>query len=134
MKIGITEISPTPRDVTASGIIIPLTANESQAFGDSCYINSSGKAALSSASAITTASAVVLNVGPGKYLLHGIARNDVWNWTVGGLIYLSTTGTTGNTLTQIAPSGVNECIVVIGIATHSDRMYFFPQLVIVEHV
>lgn len=134
MKAGKIEISPTPIDVNSSGTIISLTANETQAFGDVCYIASSGKAAISSASAIATASVVVMCVDSGKYLLHGIARNDVWNWTVGGIIYLSTTGTTGNTLTQTAPSGVNEVIQVLGIATHADRIYFNPQIVQVEHV
>ena len=134
MKIGITEISPTPRDVMASGTIISLTANEAQAVGDVCRIASDGKAAISSASAIATSSVVVMQIDTGKYLLHGVARNDAWNWTVGGIIYLSVTGTTGNTLTQTAPSGANEVIQVVGIATHADRIYFNPQLVQVEHV
>lgn len=142
MKQGQSEISATPLDLVASGTLITLTAHEGVAFGDVCYINSSGEAALSDASAIATSSVVLMcaEVGgisadaAGKFLLHGIARNDAWSWTVGGIIYLSTDGSTGSTLTQTAPSGANEVIQVVGIATHADRMYFNPQLVQVEHV
>lgn len=130
-------------DNTASGLKITLTASGNQAFGDVCFIGSgtaSGKAVLGDADAIATASCVVMCAdasisadASGNYLLLGIARNDAWNWTVGGLIYLSTTGTTGNTLTQTAPSGTDDVVQIMGVATHSDRMYFNPQLVQVEH-
>ncbi|MFA6269376.1 MAG: hypothetical protein WCW13_02565 [archaeon] len=126
---------------TVSGITINLTAHETQSFGDVCFINSSGEAQLGDADAIATASAIVMCAdatisasGAGTYLLCGIARNDSWAWTVGGLIYLSTTGTTTNTLTQSAPSGTDDVIQIIGVATHADRIYFTPQLVQVEHV
>ena len=58
-------------------------------------------------------------------------RDDTWTWTVGGLIYVSTT--TG-TLTQTAPSGTGDQVQVVGYATHADRMYFNPSLVLVEVV
>src|SRR5690606_20408651 len=79
-------------DHTASGLTITLTANENQAFGDVCRIDSNGEAALADADAIATASAVVMCVSSsvtannsGNYMLMGIARDDTWNWTVGGL-------------------------------------------------
>ena len=68
----------------------------------------------------------------GTYLMLGVARQDAWAWTVGGLIYLSITGMTGNTLTQTAPSGTDEVVQIIGIATHDDRMIFSPNLTQVE--
>jgi hypothetical protein len=68
----------------------------------------------------------------GNYILMGFVRHDAWNWTP-GLIYLSTTGTTTNTLTQTAPSGASNVIQVIGWAITPDIMYFNPQLVQVEH-
>lgn len=46
---------------------------------------------------------------------------------MGGYVYLSTTGTTGNTLTQTAPTGTDDCVVIIGIATHADRMIINPS-------
>lgn len=125
-------------NLTATGIKITLTANEGQAFGDVCYIDSSGEAALADADAYATASAVfmcletVTTGNPASYLALGIARNDTWAWTVGGLIYLSTTGTTGNTLTQTAPTGAGDIVQVLGVATHADRMYFKPELIQIE--
>lgn len=138
----ITTLNPTPiLDHRASGTAISLNANEAQAFGDVCFINSSGQAQLADADAIATAGVVAMCISPtvsadanGNYLLIGIARDDTWNWTVGGLIYLSTTGTTGNTLTQTAPSGADDVVQVLGVATHADRMYFNPQLVQIEHI
>lgn len=125
-------------DHTATGIKVTLTANENQAFGDVCRIGSDGDATLADASASSTSSALfmcldtVTTGNPASYLALGIARDDSWTWTVGGLIYLSITGTTGNTLTQTAPSSAGEMVQILGVATHADRMYFKPELVQIE--
>lgn len=136
---GNTTLTAAPgSNLTATGVKITLTANENQAFGDVCFINSDGEAQLADADAYATASAAfmcletVTTGNPASYLALGIARNDSWTWTVGGLVYLSTTGTTGNTLTQTAPSGSGDIVQIIGIATHADRMYFKPELVQIE--
>lgn len=127
-------------DHVASGKKIVLTAAVAVAFGDVCYIDSNGKAALGDADAIATSNCVVMcadaNIAQnssGNFLLFGIARDDTWAWTVGGLIYLTVTGTTGNTLSQSAPTGTDDVIQILGVATHADRMLFSPQLVQVEH-
>jgi len=139
---GIPSIYPdsTPdADVTAHGEIAVFNANEAQAFGDAVYIDADGQAHIGDADAIASSIIVAVAIATislnadGQYLLRGFLRKDAWAWTVGGLIYLSTTGTTGNTMTQTAPSGTDDCIVILGVATHADRMYFNPQLVIVEH-
>lgn len=125
-------------DHTASGQKITLTANENQAFGDVCYIDATGEAAIADADAIATADGLVMCLetvttgNPAQYLMFGIARDDTWAWTVGGLIYLSTTGTSGNTLTQTAPSGTGDIVQILGKATHADRIYFRPELVSLE--
>ena len=134
-------IDSTPAtDHKASGTLAAFTANENQAFGDVCYINTDGEMQLGKADAIATAKIVAMVAdatidadASGNYLLFGTARDDTWDWTVGGFVYLSTTGTTGNTLTQTAPSATDQCIVIIGVATHADRLLYSPQLVIVEH-
>jgi len=127
-------------DRVASGVKVTLSANENQAFGDVCTINSTGKAAIARGNVIANANTVVMCADTtvllgavGNYLMLGVARNDTWTWTVGGLIYLSITGTTGNTLTQTMPTGTNNVIQIIGIATHADRMIFNPSLIQVEH-
>jgi len=128
-------------DHTASGITIQLVAHENQAFGDVCYVASDGQAQLIDADAIATMSAVVMcadstisATATGTYLLMGIARDDTWAWTVGGLIYGTVTGTTGNTLSQTAPTATTDVVQIMGVATHADRMLFKPQLVQVEIV
>ena len=125
-------------NLTASGQTIRLTANENQDFGDVCFINVDGEAQLGDADALSTSKVTVLCLesatanNPATYLVQGIARNDTWAWTVGGVVYLSTTGTTGNTLTQTAPSGTGDIVQIVGIATHADRILFNPQLTFIE--
>lgn len=125
-------------DHTAYGVKITLTASENQAFGDVCYIASDGEATIADADALATADGLfmcletVTTGSSASYLMFGIARDDTWTWTVGGLIYLSTTGTTGNTMTQTAPSGAADIVQILGKATHADRMYFRPELVTIE--
>lgn len=126
-------------NTTASGTTAQFIANEDQAFGDVIRIASDGDAAIADASVIATSTgiglctATVTTGNTGTYLMQGFARNDSWNWTVGGWIYLSINGTTGNTLTQTAPSATNEVIQIIGVATHTDRIWFAPQLVQTEN-
>lgn len=128
-------------DHTATGLSVTLTAHDAQAFGDVCFINSDGEAALADASVIATAKVAVMCVDAtidanvaGKYIVLGIARHDAWNWTPGGLIYLTITGTTTNTLSQTAPTATDECVVLVGVATHADRMVFDPSPDIIELV
>ena len=134
-------IDTTPAtDHSTSGTIGVFTANENQAIGDACYINGDGEMQLADADAIATSKVIALCAdatisadASGNYILLGVIRDDTWTWTVGGFVYLTVTGTTTNTLSQTAPSGADDCIVILGVATHSDRLYFSPQLIIIEH-
>ena len=123
-------------DLTASGFVASFTAGQATVFGDVCYVASNGKATLADADALATSGAVAMSIATisndaaGNFLMHGFARNDAWAWTVGGIIYLSTTA---GGITQTAPSGADDVIQVLGVATHADRIYFNPQLVQVEH-
>lgn len=128
-----------PTNTTAHGITTTFTANENQGFGDIVFINTDGEAQLADADSASTTPVVAMCISSsvtannvGGYLLYGIARNDAWNWTVGGYVYLSTTGTTGNTLTQSAPSGTGDIVQLVGIATHPDRILFKPDLTTIE--
>jgi hypothetical protein len=132
-------LTTAPTTHTVSGTTIVLNAHETQNFGDVCYIAADGQAQLINASTIAGMPAVVMATGTinanadGTYLLVGIASDASWAWAVGGLIFGTVTGTTGNTLSQAAPAGANNAIQVIGVATHATRMIFNPQLVVVEH-
>lgn len=54
-------------------------------------------------------------------LTQGTVRNDTWNWTVGGTLYLSTTA---GGLTQTAPSTSGNAVQVVGFAISADIAYF----------
>ena len=60
-------------------------------------------------------------LGEQVVLAKGKARNDAWNWTVGGNIYLSTTV---GTLTQTAPTGTGVCLQAVGYAISADTAVF----------
>lgn len=134
------DLDPTPdSDHTVSGLTATLTAGTGLIFGQACYIGADSKMELTDADAEATSRCVALcaansiaeNVA-GSFLLQGFARDDTWTWTVGGKVYLSCTA---GALTQTAPSATGDCIVVVGIATHADRLYFNPSVqAIVEHV
>lgn len=130
----------TDGDHSSSGIKTTFTANENQAFGDVVRINSSGKAQLAKADVIGNATVVamlvdatVLGNATGTYLLMGFVRHNDWTWTVGGWIFLSLTGTTGNTLTQTSPVATNQVVQLLGIAYTDKIFYFNPQLAQVEN-
>ena len=130
-------------DLTATGLIIQLVANENQAFGDVCQIAvADGKAKIADASVIATSSAVCMcadatisAAATGNYLLYGVARQDAWTWASAGLlIYLSLTGTTTNTLTATKPSATDEVVQIVGVSLSDDEMLFAPSLSQVEVV
>lgn len=114
------------------------TANETINFGQVCFLNSSGLAQRADADAVATAFAWLLaldSVSGGEtcaFALPGcFVRDNSWNWaSLGQPIYLSTD--TGE-LTQTPPSGADDVIQIIGIAVTADSMFFYPQLVQVEH-
>jgi hypothetical protein len=130
-----------PSNVTsnsARGIAFSATAYENLFFGDVCIITSNG-VAKADADSIDTAG--VLGIA-----LHDAAADEnvnllVWgmidlsslspSFTVGGKVYLSTTA---GAVTQTAPSGALDAIVVLGIALSANLLLFNPSLVVIEHV
>ena len=126
-------------DHLASGIKIALTATATSNFGDVGYIASTGKVTFVDADAIASgiglvmcADAQIAADASGNWLAFGVARDDTWAWTVGGLIYITVTATTGNTLSQTAPTGTDDVVLPVGVALSADTMFFKPGLVAVE--
>lgn len=124
-------------DHTANGFTTnTINAGATIAIMETCYLASDGEWALTDADAESTSIGMLAisleakNDGeamrvalPGSFV-----RDDTWNWTVGGLVYLSTTP---GALTQTAPSGTGDVVRVVGWATHADRIYFDPST---EHI
>ena len=119
-------------DHTVSGIKTTYVAAVALAFGDLVYYNA-GKVSLVDADAIATsyaiaicADATIAQDATGNFLKLGFIRDDTWNWTADLPVYASTTGTTGNTLTQTKPTGVDDVVIVVGMAKSADIIDFMP--------
>ena len=111
-------------DLTASGIMRTETAGENLVFGDTCYREVDGKWWKADADIDATltgellmAIATILADAEGTFLKMGRVRNDAWDWTVGGELWVSTTP---GIPTQIKPDNAR----LVGQAEHADYLYF----------
>jgi hypothetical protein len=122
-------------DHNTAGVLTSYTAGESLVFGDFCYVKVDGKLWKADADAAATlpivamAAATIAGDAAGNFLTYGWARDDTWAWTVGGIVYASTTA---GALTQTQPSGNGDQVQAVGVATHADRIFFSPALTVVE--
>ena len=136
-KIDLTLTVVLGSDHAGSGIKGPFTAHEALTFGQVCYLNADGEMALADADAAASSLVVAMALASidadasGSFLILGIARDDTWAWTPGGALYLDTT--TAGGMTQTAPSGTDDVVIVLGVATHADRVLFRPSGVLVVH-
>ncbi len=116
-------------DHEASGYKVILTAGENLALPNVGFVKSDGKVWKADSNGTAPAErgflialATISADASGVFALPGtFIRDDTWTWTVGNPIYLSETA---GGLTQMAPATA----LVMGIATHADRMFFFPTI------
>lgn len=117
-------------DHTATGITATMTAGENLVFGDACYIKSDGKLWKTDANAASTMPVVAMALATinaeaaGSVLMVGIARDDSWNWTVGGQVFASETA---GALTQTAPTTSAAIVQAVGYALSADILLFKPS-------
>jgi hypothetical protein len=94
---------------------------------DTVYLNSSSQWVIADANGSGTyparglATATVAGAGATSVLVHGTVRNDAWNWTIGGTLYLSATA---GGLTQTAPSTSGDKVQAVGFALTADIAFF----------
>lgn len=94
---------------------------------DVVYLNGSSQWVLADANGTGTYPArgiVTATVSTGNatsVIVQGTVRNDAWNWTPGGTIYLSTTA---GGLTQTAPATSGDKVQQVGFALTADIAYF----------
>lgn len=120
-------------DHTGSGTKATFTNGNggSVNFGDVCFIQTDGDLEFADADGVSTmpgfvmALATITATSAGEWLVQGFARDASWSWTIGGEIFISLTATTGNTLTQTAPSASGDIVQIVGIATSATEMYFY---------
>lgn len=122
---------------TVNGYVAEMTAGETLAFGEVCYLKSDGKWWKADADAASTmpglamcADASIAADADGNFLMWGFARDDAWSWgTKGGMLYVDTTAGDFN---QTAPSGSGDQVQVAGIAYTATVIFFNPSPVLVE--
>jgi len=133
------QLDGTPdTDHTATGTTTnTFNAGASITLMDSVYLHSDGEWAQTDADAEATAQGMLgvsletkadgeaMNV-----LLQGFVRDDTWDWTVGGTIYLSLTA---GDFTQTAPSAEDDIVRIVGYAVSADVMYFSPDNTYIKH-
>lgn len=132
----ITPVNPAPDNLSYSGVLITATAGENVAIGDACFLKSDGKYWLAKADVATTkmpcvamATGTINANASGVFLLWGYIRSDAgWGGalTIGALMYVSITGTTGNTTTTTAPNASGNIVQVIGQAVAARIVFFAP--------
>lgn len=136
----ITKVIPTETlasDHTACGIIISKTAGQSLSFGDVVYFKADGKAWKADANDTGTYPAVGMAIANANaeaavnILLKGIARDDTWEWTNGGILYLSTDV---GAMTHTQPTATDNVIQVLGVChPNADTIYFSPSINYLTH-
>jgi hypothetical protein len=131
IKASTIEFDSSPAaDSTANGIITTMTFGETVALYELLFMETDGELYLADADTLTTMPAIALALETGgdadtkKVLMTGFVRYDEWNWTIGGLLYASTTP---GGITQTAPSGTNDVVQIVGIAISADEIYFKPE-------
>jgi hypothetical protein len=123
-------VSALSSDHTWNGVTSTMTAGASLTIGNLVYIGSDSKMELADADAATTmpciaiATATIAENASGTFLMDGFMRDDSWNWTVNGLLYVDTTA---GALTQTAPTGSGDQIQNVGIALTADIILFNPS-------
>ncbi len=137
---GIRLMNEPTADTTASGLIVTATVDtNAEGIGAPLFMAADGNLDTADADATTTAPCVALALETGtgankKILVHGVIRNDAWNWTRGpgdaSLIYVSTTV---GTLTQTKPTAIDRVVQPVGWALTDDCIYFSPSMIYLTH-
>lgn len=123
-------------DFTWSGLTAVMTAGIALILPQAVYVGADGKMEKALAAAAATMPAIALATGSisenaaGEFLLQGFIRDDLWDWTPGGLLYVSKS--VGGALTQTLPAASGEQVQVVGVAITADIIYFSPSFELVE--
>jgi hypothetical protein len=113
----------------ANGVVNSYTATAALAEGDAVYIDGADSVNLASAASSGAASrlmgfadAAISAAASGNIKSEGLVGGQT-GLTAGARLYLSTVGTTGNTLTETKPSGAGNVIVQAGYVKNSTTFH-----------
>ena len=112
------------------------TAGESLSFGEICNYKSDSKWYKTDADTMTMcvgeigmAMEDIAADATGNMAKIADVRDDSWNWTVGAMLYISTTP---GAMTEAMPSGSGDQIRKIAVAISADIVAFAPDCTIIE--
>lgn len=119
-----------------SGITAPMTAGTNLTARQAVRVGGDSRMELAKADAVGTMPAIALAAliidedAEGEFLLQGFFRDDTWDWTPGGLLYVSKD--TAGALTQTLPAVAGEYVQVVGIAITATIIHFNPSYELVK--
>ena len=124
-------------DHTATGTTAQMLAGAAiTAFQLVCIHSTTQEVVPADASAAATSRAIgialadISDTATGTILLHGFVRDDTFNFTTGGVVFLSeTTGA----LTQTAPTTGDAFVQAVGIALEPDVVFINPSVDVIQH-
>lgn len=105
------------------GLVVSITT-DAGAYGEALYMKSNGAYAQAKADAAGTMPCSAIWVASGKVLLIGTIRDDTYDFTIGGYVYVSEA--TAGLFTTTAPGTATNLVQKVGIALSADSMYFNP--------
>jgi hypothetical protein len=115
-------------DDTFHGIVIPdINAGATIAQWELVVLDNTGvwQKADADGAGLFPARGIAIQAGsvgvPMKVGVFGSARNDAWNWTVAGQLYLSATA---GAVTQTAPAVSGDKVQKVGFAVSADKAFF----------
>lgn len=114
---------------------IKKVVGENVSAGNGLYLKDDGKWYKANASFEATMPAEALAVKSASadencsMILIGTHVNAAWTWTIGGLLYVSTTA---GLLTQERPSGTGKQVQIVGFALEATEIFFNPSYELVE--
>lgn len=117
------------------GDTIQLVAGVAMAFGDVAYIDADGKAQFPTQSIEKVASVMAVETieaeATGKFLVHGVVKDT--DWVFGeGPVWVSDSGTTGNTLEQVTTFDLEKIYQIVGVAVNANTIIFRPSFTWIE--
>jgi hypothetical protein len=123
------DVAPST-DHKGTGVVVKMTATDGVGLMEAVYINGSGKLDEADADAVGTMPAIGVALEANasgsdaviKVLIHGVLRDDTFNFTPGADLFIGTDDNAG-LITPTAPSGSGDTVQKVGVALTADTAF-----------
>ena len=127
-QVQILGVTAGANDGFYDGLVRTFTvdAGATSVFGQALHVDTDGELIVADGDVASAGSmpaiglAVEAGTGSKKVLLQGLICETDWDWTIGGIVYVSDDATTTEGLTQTAISTAGDTVQVVGVATTGD--------------